>query len=292
MASKHMELQKFEVALDAAYARVWDEHNETDRPTHVYHYTSAEGLCGILTKCNFFASDLFCLNDPLEFQHGKSVVLDVLRAKSDPVSVALVENFESEPLFPHIGKNWSVYSVSFCGTKDLLGQWRGYGGPSGYAIGLSLEKVLSHASHRFAVIKVLYDLGKQHEVVEAFLAKALDSFEQAKKVADPDELLTSLGTRLIQFMFNMKQPAFRGEDEWRIILLEPHDTTAFELKYRASNGNIIPYIEFPFETGWISTIVSGPTVAPDANGWAIQSLLASHGFDDATWEHSAIHLRA
>lgn len=152
-----------EASLDQLYTEVWNEYLEFNQPTEIFHYTSAEGLCGILTRKLFFASDLFCLQDPSEFQYGKSVLMGVLQTRSDAVSQSLWADLSEHPLFPHKGKNWSVYSVSFCGTKDLLGQWRGYGGAAGYAVGVRLTAVLKHPQ-RFTVLRMLYNPEKQQQV--------------------------------------------------------------------------------------------------------------------------------
>jgi hypothetical protein len=282
------EVQK---TVDELYARVWNQHNEGSQPTDIFHYTSAQGLCGILHEKVFFASDLFCLNDPSEFQYGKSIVMKVLTSRSDPMSRSLLDNFKEDPLFPRQGKEWSAYSVSFCGTKDLLGQWHGYGGPGGYAIGARLSALMEHARHRIGLIRMLYDHEKQVEVIDRFLSGAVEIFERNTMRVHADELLTEVGTCIIRCIFNFKHPAFRGEDEWRILMIEDFHDPNFPVKYRISGNRIVPYIELPFETHWVSRVILGPTVPSHPNILAIKRMLSIGEYTGVECEPSDIPFR-
>jgi hypothetical protein len=280
-----------DAALDQIYAKAWEAHNESNPPEEVFHYTSAEGLCGILNKKLLFASDLFCLNDPSEFQYGRSIIRDVLATKPDVVSKALLRNLSEGPLFPHVGKNWAIYSISFCGTKDLLGQWRGYGGTAGYAIGMKVANLLKDGVARFAVHRMLYDQSKQREVVDWLVSESTLVFERHAALQDQDELLNEIGSRLVQTIFSLKHPAFCGEDEWRILMLEPFDNPDYPVQYRVSGSRIVPYIELHFDAEWVNTVVLGPTVAPDPNEQAISRILVTGGFSHAKCIASAIPFR-
>lgn len=47
-------------------------------PLTLFHYTTLEGLKGILHNRSIWCSHISTLNDPLEIQYGKRVVLDKL----------------------------------------------------------------------------------------------------------------------------------------------------------------------------------------------------------------------
>lgn len=284
-------MDSVEASLDELYSQVWNDHLETNQPKEIFHYTSAEGLCGIITTRLLFACDVFCMQDPSEFQQGKSVLMDVLKTRSDKVSRSLLAGFSENPLFPHTGKNWSVYSVSFCGTQDLLGQWRAYGGVGGYAIGMPLAALLKHP-RRFTVLRMLYDAGKQCQVFDQLVSESIKIFERYRWPGQEDKLLTEIGRYLIMSIFNMKNPAFRGEDEWRILMLEPYENVNLPVRYRISSGRIVPYIELQLETDWISRIVFGPTVARYPNENAITRMLSASGFESVKCEVSAIPFSA
>jgi len=271
-------MEPVEAALDQLFLATWDQYNQRNRPEVVYHYTSAEGLCGILSTKQLFASDLFCLNDPSEFQYGKKVIVDALRTRSDRVSQALVRNFEHEPLFPHVGKNWSLYSISFCGTKDLLGQWRGYGGTGGYAVGIKLSALLKENGKRFALHRMMYEEQEQRNTIDGLVSKASELFEGHANDQNKDYLLNEVGTRLVMSIFNLKHPSFRGEDEWRIVMLESFDNPDYPVQFRIAGARIVPYVKFHFDADWIDQVVLGPTVAAHPNERAIRTRLVTGGF--------------
>lgn len=67
------------------YTNSLDEFKQLQNHTsvsHVYHYTSPNGLKSIIESKSIFASDYRFLNDPTEFQHFIDIVLDQLDQNS------------------------------------------------------------------------------------------------------------------------------------------------------------------------------------------------------------------
>jgi hypothetical protein len=48
-------------------------------PEHLYHYTTAEGLVGIVRDRKLWATDIFHLNDRREFIHGIKLAVEELQ---------------------------------------------------------------------------------------------------------------------------------------------------------------------------------------------------------------------
>ena len=61
-------------------SQFWKSHR-SDAPEHVYHYTSAEGLYGILQSNAVWAADCRFLNDTSESQVGVNKAKDICRSR-------------------------------------------------------------------------------------------------------------------------------------------------------------------------------------------------------------------
>jgi hypothetical protein len=51
------------------------------RPKSLFHYTTAEGLYGILNSKRLWASHIFYLNDAMEFKYAVKLLKDEARAR-------------------------------------------------------------------------------------------------------------------------------------------------------------------------------------------------------------------
>ena len=127
---------------------------------HLYHYTTAEGLKGIVEKCEIWASDIFSLNDKSEIYHGRDMLLDHLKkntlseehgGRKRQQFITALEGINPEKVSP-------TYVCSFSQEHNDLSQWRAYCPHGGYAIGLPQERLGKLASDRgFALYKCAYD---------------------------------------------------------------------------------------------------------------------------------------
>ena len=129
----------------------------------VFHYTSAEGLFGILSSGQLWSTAHVATNDESEFTYGQGVLASTLedsRAAGDMnerVDAALpaldlhfddaAARFEEDLGFV-MDHFVTAYVTSFCRVRSekdyldgLLSQWRGYGGTAGYAIEFSRSKL-------------------------------------------------------------------------------------------------------------------------------------------------------
>jgi hypothetical protein len=107
----------------------------------LYHYTTPEGLVGIVEKHEIWATDLAYMNDTTEFRVGLDLV------------TKHIEQLRGDNLGPCAERwNWlltalkrtrefgpdtlsSVYACSFSTDGDNLSQWRAYCPNGGFAIG-------------------------------------------------------------------------------------------------------------------------------------------------------------
>jgi len=149
-----------------------------DEKTNLWHYTTVEGLGGILKNQTFWASDYRYLNDASEIIHSKEIIISqllprimevvknmysdnsqakaVIDSHGGPEKTAQEEARDTAELLydsllnsPDLGHIPHV--LSFCeATEDdefvqrngLLSQWRSYGKDGGYAIVLHKENLI------------------------------------------------------------------------------------------------------------------------------------------------------
>lgn len=136
--------------------------------THLlWHYTSANGLLGILESGAIWASDLRFLNDSSENRRMKELLmqhletrgegeydafnmwLEALAAGGQPESHVYkrVSRHEYEDRLTEIKealreyKQSEIFVACFSAESDSLGQWRAYGKNPSYAIGFDAEKL-------------------------------------------------------------------------------------------------------------------------------------------------------
>ena len=129
----------------------------------VFHYTSAEGLFGILSSGQLWSTAAVATNDESEFTYGQSVLASSLEdsraaghmsARVDAALTALDMHFDraaarfEEDLVFVMDHFVTAYVTSFCRARSqkdyldgLLSQWRGYGGAAGCAIEFSRSKL-------------------------------------------------------------------------------------------------------------------------------------------------------
>ena len=129
----------------------------------VFHYTSAEGLFGILSSGQLWSTAHVATNDESEFTYGQGVLASTLEdsrgaghmsERVDATLTALDVHFDraaarfEEDLVFVMDHFVTAYVTSFCRARSqedyldgLLSQWRGYGGAAGYAIEFSRGKL-------------------------------------------------------------------------------------------------------------------------------------------------------
>lgn len=150
-----------------------------DVPPVLYHYTTAEGLLGILNEQAFWATDCEFLNDSSEMRYGLRLLDHTLRefAVQGEHSLALRGQVIKDGRGFRPGKK--PFVVCFCKRGDLLSQWHGYAGGGGYAIGLAWTGIAaSICNSNCALWQVEYDVDHQTEILTAHFEAAAIAAEE------------------------------------------------------------------------------------------------------------------
>jgi hypothetical protein len=267
----------------------WRAHH-ANVPGRLYHYTTGSGLVGMLSNGEMWASDLAYLNDASELQYAIDLIKDVKNSLSKDISPEAAELFRRSEIFdaPHI-PGVSYHVACFCTNGDLLSQWRAYGGATdGYAIGFATERFIQS---NLRLRRVLYDPEIQRKLVSDTIRGVVSKYENIRctqPLENMDIALFSqfLNIHLQDYIYSFKHPSFHEENEWRIVLdLNRHEHLPI-LKFRESQGRLIPYVPFRLNvdknknpTLPVISITMGPTTTPQLAKKSLHLMIERYGFD-------------
>ena len=198
-------------------------------PEKLWHYTSLQGLLGIVSSKHIFATDIRFLNDREEFVHAQSFIeeviggLDELDEHGWPVQMALKDVtgglFARGVLSP---KHSQVFVASFSIAEDQLSQWRAYSrGSTGVSLGFDLRNIrpVPGLGSLAVFSECIYDDDQKKN----FIAHAIRGFVQGaseiwKQVSDKDqmnELLKEMMTKHPEWSLSRAQEELKKtQEEW------------------------------------------------------------------------------
>ena len=255
----------------------------------VYHYTTPEGLIGIVENRTLWATDVFYLNDSEEFALGIQIARDYMKnlketANGEP-AVGRLEWLLKE--LKGIGplRKKTVYVSSLSEDDDQLSQWRAYCRGGGFAIGFkvgSLKKLATDQS--FVLEQCIYDPQEQRQLITG----AVDSIAGAwlnSSAPWPEqpgegprfEISLNLVHELSRLSPMLKNQAFLEEKEYRLISEPSASYVEGQEKFRNHRGLVVPYREFRLDDDlWRQVrVVVGPTPHPEASKASVSALLRS-----------------
>ena len=228
---------------------------------YVYHYTSAEGLKGILESKSLWATNTEYLNDFREIKEGIDTIkplreefsefsqekLEEIYAKHKGIPLKDIknkmQNADIDKVNKFLASFWDaldenelsdIYTVSFTTERDSLNHWLTYGSEqTSYCIKFNKDKLHDNEyfiRHKFLIdyADVVYERTKEmlHLLIEKCLPEVLDcSLDES---LDKNELNRKLSKLVIE-AFNdiafkvasIKNKAFMYEKEYRFILYSP-----------------------------------------------------------------------
>lgn len=295
-----------ESKLDEVTSKLEDEwiNLHVQRPKILYHYTTAQGLLGVLESGRLWATNSRFMNDTSEIGYATTLFRDVVTTE--------VEKFQSPKLgklqktvigwLDEYEKDAKVYVACFCMNGDLLSQWRGYGAAGGgFSIGFLADRVghpaLTSLDKPNPILrKVIYRPSVQKRLIRERIT-ALCELELVK-LKSPQRHKVQQAAYAAWMMFSLflsealncfKDPAYEEEQEWRIIQhgrnYEGKDTC--KISFRSNGGRIIPYTILNFTASGsketrghlpIKIIGFGPTLNPNITQRSLRLLCDAHGY--------------
>lgn len=279
-----------------------------DKGLKVAHYTSAESAALIIQNKTIWLRNAAMMNDFSEIAYGKAQLESVLDSGLEQRLEAALTVVHPE-LMKEV-RQWLVdvdritreqtylMSVAAHHPDDHLGKlsmWRAYGGTtSGVALVFNTE-VFEHDSDALGAHSspVLYgdsdDLTKQIEIVVANVENNIDKFKNVSS----DTAKSILFTAFQYWILSTKHPAFREEEEWRVIHMPFTAPSAFiptsirvvrgipqmvcEVKLQNQPNLDMPWLELD---RLLYRVIIGPCAYPEQVRWAFIDLLKSAGVSD------------
>jgi Protein of unknown function (DUF2971) len=218
-------------------------------PATLYHYTTAEGLVGIIREMKLRATNFSFLNDPTEVQYGKELAVEYLESTLNKLVQPYRDLIEQTRQALHAKVMSESYVTCFTALSDDLGQWRAYGSSAAerYCLGFDGSKLGADFSTRPGgrLAEIVYDPRLQRKLLRSIVRRSL-RFVGDHRIAPegwPDVASTIanvIASRLPEF----KNPAYKYEAEWRIIRWHDgleHDDLSFETSRRV----LRPFLPVP-----------------------------------------------
>jgi hypothetical protein len=264
----------------------------------IYHYTTAQGLLGIISRKKIWATDITFLNDKEEqswfFKKALAQILQGSNKKNNSLKLFSQEQLDifCKNIYESIlSLRMATYVTSFCYAKDyyekkngLLSQWRGYGSDGGYALIFKEQEVdellrdekINYTYNILSRQDVTY-LDESVDIDKNKLLKELIAIirESSKNPANGRDLKINPVTAYLSLSATIKHNAFHEEKETRIIAV-PHTKISTKVDpnirfgktikkpvcFRGSDGLLIPYIELLLENDSIPLPLVGVIIGP------------------------------
>ena len=279
-------------------------------PETLYHYTTQDGLLGIVKNRQLWATQIQYLNDSQELALALRLARDQLTERGEICNDA-EEQCELEEMLTDLAgiENVNICIFSFSEERDLLSQWRGYcGGGAGYSIGFEASTLIRPEWMNFRVMPCVYDNQEQNAIVREIIEYKLDLIRHEEDSSAWNSVkdryhpwlhpADSLGIALLLFAPTIKHKEFSEEREWRLI---SRPLPYSKLDFRPGASMLIPYYKYRLDAtkslpqsspAKIKEIVVGPCPHMQLALRAADSFLKAQGDEDFEINPSAIPYRS
>lgn len=233
---------------------IFSKSLQTANNNKLFHYTSLQGLDGIIKSSSLWATDSRFLNDSSEIKDGVNALSRHLKPFKN--------------LYGLLSSHWELllnqaqpHVISFCSEGDLLSQWRAYANEAeGYCIEFDTsDSRLSACIDSTVVIgdliPVTYENSSKQEIISEVLVllkaslanydiniQKLDELSETRRDVISGLIISTFSLALTSF----KDSGFAEEKEWRIIITPNPPQLNNLQRFRSYNNAFIPYIEAIF----------------------------------------------
>ncbi len=269
----------------------------------LFHYTTQNGLLGIIKSKSLRLSDNQYLNDMTEYNHTIDLLKDEFEKRGYAKFRKYLDTIGSgfDTLLANIKERYPIYVCSFSERGDLLSQWRGYcpnGG--GYSIGFDKAHIvkLRKKYKKFNFVRCVYKKKIQQDIIRNFLKDSVSTFQKFNISNCNDEnsklkFINYFFTMLLTIIPMLKHHTFREEREWRIVNFIKIKTS--QIKFREGKFAIVPYVEFKLankrEKLNISKIIVGHSPHMELSLKSVKLILSAQNVNCVTVKPSRIPYR-
>jgi len=247
----------------------------------VFHYTSAEGMYGLLTSGCVFASHAVTMNDPREGSYGWDVIRNRYLAHPPPGAEAFQGVFD-ETFSGDSYRSWETPAFVLSGTAlgGDLNQYRLYGMyqaelPGGtWSLQPIGDRRPSPVVPRAQWRPVLYGAAAAEPYVDLMLAWAVRIMQSVNPENFEDTgLVAALAIQVLAL--HIKDAAYAHEAELRLVFGVDRWFWRDWVEVRPRDRRLVPYVRAGAgneREGVVRAVELGPTVQGQANRHAIQHL--------------------
>ncbi|WP_184715276.1 DUF2971 domain-containing protein [Caulobacter sp.] len=243
----------------------------------LYHYTSLDGLMGIVGSGKLRASEARYLNDADELAYlAKSIGWEIARRL--PVAsvhtARILEQFATWTT-ERLTDGYMLFVASFTEHGNLLSQWRGYCPfGQGVSLGISPEKLAAITHHSgFRMGQCVYGSEDQSKIVSSIIDGVVEETERR----GPSEakhssqcyygVFEELEPVILSIGALFKNATFKEEGEWRMVSPPRSNFRDNDIQYRTGKSMLIPYLAIDLRLGQDETdfdhVYVGPTPTPN-----------------------------
>lgn len=290
--------------INSKFNELDSKQPQDEPPLELFHYTTPEGLIGIVQTTKLWATNIRYLNDFSEVRYTcdllREMINRIIKAKNSQLIKAFLEQFQKELSFHEMIFDAYVFCLSENG--DQLSQWREYANRGiGYAIGFKGAALKRGFGHRVGMrlLRIIYERHKQMQLVERVIIETcnfLEDIETRYKDRSQENILDCcdlLIAALIPYTVQFKHHVFSEEREWRIVYIPFHDINEHIL-FRYSAKLIVPYIKFGIleqEKLPINSVYQGPQADFDLTRKSLQILFSQNNYSDISIRESVVPIR-
>ncbi len=241
----------------------WKEKHAEEEDLLLYHYTTPDGLKGILESRSLRCGHAFYFNDPNEINYGTGLILEVLDTIRASESRPEIQEF-LDKLKLQVGVTFKTYGFNpfmacFCKSDKLLSQWKSYAtGGMGYCIGFKFSDVTRLAkdledlstARQPVLRRVIYQEEEQRELISRYInmvvegAKiSLDSgtHRRARWEDVVPVMAIQAVNHLIDMIVSFKHHEYKEENEWRMVWTTIDYFLPEQVVIRNNNQRLTPY---------------------------------------------------
>lgn len=267
----------------------------------LYHYTTTEGLIGIITSGQIWLTNAGFLNDSQEITYGAKRAGLRLRNRAEKLRATpndcetnrhIAEHLEAiatsiESINAPGNERFEFpYIASFSEERDDLSQWRGYA-EGGYCIAFHREalrtylipageNVIPGIGQNIPILEKVQYGDETESHIEEYVDLTIQGLTRNGSLEAPQGIDTyHMIKRIIApALITTKHPAFKAENEWRI-----HLTDIQSLSFRASPQGPVPYTQVHFDGPAIAEIMVSPGDYSNRRARAAEELLFHNRYE-------------
>lgn len=285
---------------------------------YFYHYTTVEGLMGIIENKCLWATGIDFLNDPSETHYIEDLIKQICIKSPDLKKV--YEYFFNESYKSVFFDSTSIYITSMSAAWDSLSMWNYYAKGNGYCLKFKKSDLFKtnlsdedefYSDMTMDEIKIVYNSTTQIESLESILGKYIQKIPEYEKLIqniklcreqdneiefhEYNDLLSDLESSFMDDLYKnrffYKHPSYEREQEIRIVC-QYDAPTAFEKKFRSTaSGQLIDYIELPINLANIEEVMIHPIISDEVHRIGLRGYLYHNGLYNTKVTPSLIPFR-